>query len=174
MQPPLEIAVRDIENTTAIENRIRKKVEKLARFNDRIIHCRVVVEEVQKHKHQGKLFKVSIEVDVPRKTIVANKHVNEDLYVAIRDAFAAITRQLEEFTRIKRGKTKNHPVPFTGEIVRIFSDYGFIETPDGREFYFHESFVNQPSFNELTVGTKVQFLEKTGGDGLQAHQVTAV
>jgi ribosomal subunit interface protein len=174
MQLPLEIAIRDIENTAAIESRIRKKAEKLTRFYDRIIHCKVVVEEVQKHKHQGKLFKVTIEVDIPGKTLIANKNTNEDLYVAMRDAFAAITRQLEDFIHKKRRQTKNHAVPLTGEIVRIFSDYGFIQTPDGREFYFHETFVKQPLFAELDIGTKVQFVENAAGDGLQAHQVSAV
>lgn len=172
MQLPLEITFRDIENTPALENKIRQKAEKLTQFYDRIIHARVVVEAVQKHKHQGKLFRINIVVDIPRKTLIVNKQINEDLYVAIRDAFAAMKRQLEDYANRQRGDVKNHHHPLKGEIVRLFPDYGFIQTADGNEYYFHESHVLQPNFKELYIGIKVSFFENIGGDGLQADKVS--
>lgn len=173
MQLPLEITIRDIENTPAIQTKIRQKVKKLKQFHDRIIHCRVVIEAVQKHKHQGKLFQVNIEVDVPRKTLIVNRKRNEDLYIAIRDAFAAMIRKLEDYIERQRGDVKNHHAPLSGEIVRLFVDYGFIQTSDGNEYYFHESHVIQPTFSELFIGKKVHFFENIGGDGLQANKVTS-
>lgn len=168
---PLEITIRDIENTAAIDAKIRKKAEKLEHIYDRITFCRVVVDAPQKHQHQGKLFQVNIELDIPGKLLIVNNnsHRNEDLYVAIRDSFNAMKRQLEDHAHKIRDH-KNHNLQKTGRIVRLFEDYGFIETPDGNEYYFHES--NVPTnFADLDVGVTVRFIEITGGDGLQANHV---
>ncbi len=172
---PLEITIRDIENTEAIDAKIRKKTEKLEQLYDRITYCRVVVESPQKNKHQGKEFQVNIELDVPGKVLVVNNnsHRNEDLYVAIRDSFNAMKRQLEDHVRKLRGNKKMHHQQLMGKIVRLFPDYGFIETFDGNEYYFHETHVVQISFSELIVGSQVRFIENDAGEGLQAHQVTA-
>lgn len=169
---PLEITIRDIEHTDAIDTKIRQKAEKLGHIYDRITYCRVVVDAPQKHQHQGKLFQVNIEVDVPGKLLIVNNnsHRNEDLYVAIRDSFNAMKRQLEDYAQMLRGDKKNHSPQRTGRIVRLFPDYGFIETPDGNEYYFHETNVHT-NFNELCVGSTVRFTEFTGGDSLQANHV---
>jgi ribosomal subunit interface protein len=173
MAIPLEITMLDIEKTPLIEERIQKKVDKMSQYFDRIESCKVVVEEPQKHKHQGKLYNVRIEVIVPGKQLVANKHPNEDLYVAMRDSFLAMYRQLEGFSHKIRGDTKNHSDVMRGSIDRLFSDYGFIKTPEGIEYYFHESNVQSPSFDELKVGSLVSFLEVESGDTLQAGHISA-
>jgi ribosomal subunit interface protein len=172
---PLEITFRDIEATDAIHQRIKIKAEKLHKLFDRITYCRVVVEEIQKNKHQGKEFQVNIELDVPGKVLIVNNqsHRNEDLYVAIRDSFSAMKRQLEDYAQKIRGDKKNHSKQLTGTIVRLFPDYGFIETADGNEYYFHEANVTQISFETLEIGHSVRFFENTAGDSLQAHLVTA-
>lgn len=169
---PLEITLRDIEITEAIDAKIRKKAEKLQHIYDRITYCRVAVEATQKNQHQGKLFQVNIEVDVPGKVLVVNNnsHANEDLYVAIRDSFKAIKRQLEDHAQKIRGDKKNHHQQLSGKIVRLFPDYGFIETADGNEYYFHETNV-KTDFEELNIGINVRFVEATAGDGLQAQHV---
>jgi ribosomal subunit interface protein len=173
---PLEITIRDIENTEAIDAKIRTKAEKLQMLYDRITYCRVVVEAPQKNQHQGKLFQVNIEVDVPGKVLVVNKnsHRNEDLYVAIRDSFNAMKRQLEDYAQIQRGETKTHQHHQMGKVVRLFPDYGFIESSDGNEYYFHESSLIQIEFSDLIIGATVRFFELPGGDSLQAHQVTTI
>jgi ribosomal subunit interface protein len=108
MKIPLQVTFRDMPPSDAVETRIREKAEKLARFYDRIIHCRVVVEMPQRHKHQGKLHSVRIDLNVPGAELVANHTQSEDVYVALRDAFAAITRQLEDYVRRQRGDVKSH------------------------------------------------------------------
>lgn len=171
---PLEITIRDIENTQAIDTRIRKKAEKLEHLYDRIIFCKVNVEASQKNKHQGKEFLVSIELNVPGKMLIVNhdSHRNEDLYVAIRDSFNAMKRQLEDYVHKLRGEKKSHQQPLTGTVVRLFPDYGFIQTFDGNEYYFHETNVAQILFSELDIGSVVRFLENDSpGDGLQANHV---
>ncbi len=174
MKLPLEITIRDIENTQAIDAKIRNKAEKLQKFFNRITYCRVVVEETQKNQHQGKLFQVNIEVDVPGEVLIVNNnsHRNEDLYVAIRDSFNAMKRQLGDYVQKLRGNTKAHQPPLTGVIVRLFQDYGFIQTSEGNEYYFSESNLLGPEFSTLSIGKTVRFTENNAGDSLQAHQIT--
>lgn len=108
MKIPLQVTFRDMPTSEAVEARVREKADKLSRFYDRIINCRVVIEMPQRHKHQGKLHSVRIDLSVPGAELVANHARDEDVYVAVRDAFAAITRQLEEFARMQRGEVKSH------------------------------------------------------------------
>lgn len=170
---PIEVTIKDIPNTESVESRINKKAEKLTQFYDRIEFCKVVVNAAQKHKHQGKLYTVHIEMGVPGKTLVANHNFNQNLYIGIRQAFDAIKRQLEDYVRKQRGEVKKHPQTF-GVIARLFEDYGFIQSEDGREYYFHALNVISPKFEHLDIGMPVSFIEAIGGDGLQANHIICV
>ena len=108
MKIPLQVTFRDMPPSEAVEARIRVKADKLGRFYDRIVHCRVVVEMPQRHKHRGKLHGVRIDLSVPGAELVATHAEDEDVYVAVRDAFGAITRQLEDYVRRQRGEVKTH------------------------------------------------------------------
>jgi len=108
MQTELQITVRDMEHSAALDERIREKVRKLEQVYSRIMSCRVVLEAPHRHKHQGKQFTVRLDVAVPGKEIVVTHDHHEDMYVALRDAFNAARRQLEEHGRIQRGDVKNH------------------------------------------------------------------
>lgn len=108
MQIPLQITVRGIPHSEALESRIREKSEKLDEFFDHITSCRVVVGEPHKHQRQGKEFNVRIEIGVPGRELVATRDHDEDVYIALRDAFDAIKRQLEDYARQLRGDVKAH------------------------------------------------------------------
>ena len=108
MQVPLQITVRDFPQSEALEARIREKAAKLEEFHPNITSCRVTVEEMRKHHQQGRHFQVSLDVRVPGREIVANHSHDEDAYVAVRDAFDAVRRQLEEAARVQRGDVKGH------------------------------------------------------------------
>ncbi|HEV7463126.1 MAG TPA: HPF/RaiA family ribosome-associated protein [Methyloceanibacter sp.] len=116
MQIPLQISFRNMDPSPAVEERIRKKAAKLERFYDRIIGCSVVVEAPHRHHHKGKLYSVRVDVSVPGKEVVVDRakpvdHAHEDIYVAIRDAFNAAVRRLEDQARKMRGNVKSHPTP---------------------------------------------------------------
>jgi cold shock CspA family protein len=98
---------------------------------------------------------------------------HEDLYVAIRDAFNSAARKLQDFARKRRGKVKNHESPPLARVSKKFPEdaYGFLETPDGREIYFHKNSVLQPGFDHLEVGMEVHFVEGIGEKGPQATTV---
>jgi ribosomal subunit interface protein len=121
MQVPLQITIRDMESSDALETHIREKAQKLDEFFDRIMSCRVVVEMPHKHHHQGKQFNVRIDIGVPGNEIVVNRDHSEDVYVALRDAFNAAKRQLEDYARKVRGDVKTHESKRMNEKDNLFS-----------------------------------------------------
>ena len=169
----IQVTFRDIPYSQAVEDHIQEHTEKLNQF-DKINNCRVVITLVDKHKHQGKLYNVRINLTVPGKEIVVTHQESQDLYMAIRDAFAALTRQLEDYIRRRRGEVKAHELPMLGYVVRLFpaESFGFIQGQDSNEYYFNAVHISQPLFEQLAVGDKVQFFPETTNDGLQARRVT--
>ncbi|MBK8016080.1 MAG: ribosome-associated translation inhibitor RaiA [Betaproteobacteria bacterium] len=108
MQTPLQITFRDVPHSDAMETHIREKAAKLESLFSPIMACHVKVELPHKHKHQGKHFCVSLDVRVPGAELVVNHHRHEDAYIALRDAFDAAKRQLEDHHRRVRGGVKHH------------------------------------------------------------------
>jgi len=174
MQTPLQVTFRNIENTPGIEKRIQVKIRKLEKHIDQIISCQVVIERIKDHPHQGKLYNVRVNLNLPHKELVSNKNQQADLYIAIRDAFHDILRQASDRMNIGEGHVKSHAAMLEGVVVRIFKEkgFGFIETPDGDEFYFNSSNVTYPNFQKLVVGAKVHFIKMVSDEGLQAHRIS--
>jgi ribosomal subunit interface protein len=108
MQIPLQITIRDVEHSDALEAHIREKAKKLDEFFNHIMSCRVVVEVPHKHHHQGKQYNVRIDIGVAGGEIAVNRDHAEDVYVALRDAFDVAKRQLEDYARKLRGDVKTH------------------------------------------------------------------
>ncbi len=179
MQKPLEIRFQQMDPSPAVEARIREKVEALERVAPRLTSCRVVVEKEDRHQTKGNLYRVRLDISVPGKGIAVSRagpqdHAHEDVYVAIRDAFAAAQRQLKERSRIVAGTVKQREEPFTGRIIRLFPDegYGFIETAAG-EVYFHRNSVVDGSFDRLEIGGEVR-LEVAEDESPAGWQATTV
>lgn len=99
MQTPLQITFRGLPRSEALDTHIREKVQKLEQHFSSMIGCRVVVEQIGKHQQQGKPFNIRIDISVPGTEIIVDKQQDEDAYVALRDAFDAATRRLEDYTR---------------------------------------------------------------------------
>lgn len=95
MQTPLQITIRNLPHSDALETRIRESAAKLERLTPRITSFRVTVEESHRHQTQGRQFEVRIDLRVPGGTEIFASHQDEDVYVAVRDAFDAARRQLE-------------------------------------------------------------------------------
>lgn len=108
MHIPLQITIRNVEHSEALETHIRDKANKLDEFFEHIMSCRVVVEVPHKHHQQGKLYNVRLDIGVPGSEIVVNRDRAEDVYVALRDAFDAARRQVEDYSRKLRGDVKRH------------------------------------------------------------------
>ncbi|HEU0204214.1 MAG TPA: HPF/RaiA family ribosome-associated protein [Burkholderiaceae bacterium] len=174
MQVPLQITVRNLRRSESLDARIQEKVAKLERFHPRITSCRVWVEKLSRQHQQGNTFSVRIDVHVPEHEIVVNREQDEDLNVAVREAFDAARRKLEDMARVQRREVKAHEVPATGTIVRLFADdlCGFIRDGAGSEFYFGRENVADPPFEHLKVGDEVHFIRDMADEGLQAKRVT--
>lgn len=178
MQIPLQITFRGMEPSDAVEANIREKAEKLEKFAEHITSCRVIVEAPHKHHLKGRLFSVMIDITLPGEEIVTSRHpdkrrAHEDVYVAIRDAFQAARRQLEDYVRQRRAEVKTHEAPPHGAISGLYphEDFGLIETSDGREVYFHRNSVLNADFDKLEIGDRVHFAEEMGEKGPQASSV---
>jgi ribosomal subunit interface protein len=181
MQIPLQIQFQNLEPSAAVESKVRKHVERLERFFGKIASCRVTIEAPHKHHHQGNIYHVTVDIRALGEEIVANRspgqhHAHEDVYVAMRDAFNAVRRQLQDKVDEKRGNVKSHDIPPHGRITEIFSpdDYGTITDSDGREIFFHRNSVVSANFDDLEIGSEVRFAEEAGDKGPQASSVRLV
>jgi ribosomal subunit interface protein len=106
MTMPLQITFRKMEPSPAVRERIRERADKLTKLHDRITGCRVVVEAPHRHHHKGKLYSIAVEVKCPGVSLTSHRnpgghHEHEDIYVAVRDAFDAVERQIHDYLRRK-------------------------------------------------------------------------
>ena len=180
MQIPLKIAFEGgLAPSEALRQRIEREAQKLERFSDRITACRVAVVGRSGRHRQGDLYGVRLTLAMPgRADVVVNRnppadHAHEDAYVAVRDAFNAARRRLQDHERRFAGQVKSPARAPHGWVGRLSPEdgFGFIETADGREVYFHRNAVLNGGFDRLRVGAEVRFTEEEGDKGPQASTV---
>ena len=177
MKIPSTILFRGIEKSAAVEAKIQQRIDEFSQFSPLVLHCEVSVDAPHGHHHKGRLYEVRIRVKTPGEDLeVGRQPAEEDVYVAIRNAFDAARRQLEDYQRRYRSEVKHHEEPPVARVARLFpaEGYGFLETPEGREIYFHRNSVRESSFSDLRVGTAVAFSEEAGLRGPQAAAVKIV
>ncbi len=176
MKLPLQITVRNMEPSKAVETHIHDKLEKLEEHHSEIISCRVMVEAPPHHKNKGESFNIRIDLKVPGKEVVVKKVSDPEVYIAIRDAFSALRRRLDGVRRRRRQEVKRHEETPRGKVVKLFpaEDYGFLEAVDGREVYFHRNSVLNGGFERISTGSEVRFVEEMGEEGPQASTVTVI
>ena len=175
MQVPLEITARNVRLNGSLEEVLRERTDALERFHPRLVRCHVTLDGPGTHHRHGGLFSVRLDIRVPGKEIVVSHQSAEELPVAIRDAFDAAKRQIHDFVERQRGETKVHEEPPEGTVNRLFADrgYGFLQTPDGREVYFHRNSV-LGDFSAVKLGTRVRYAEEQGAEGPQASSITVL
>ena len=174
MKQPLQIRFLGMEPSEAVASSARKRADKLDRFCPDIMSCRVGIELTDKHQHLGRSFAVRVDVTLPDHELSVDRVHDEDAYVALREAFDDMKRQIEDAVRRTRGQTKQHATPLHGEVVRFADEgqCGFIRTPDGSEYYFGPGNVAGVPYEHLEVGTQVQFVPEVAGEGRQAKRVS--
>lgn len=180
MQVPLEVAFVDMEPSPAVEARVRERARRLERHFDGITSCRVQVAAPHRHHRKGKHFEVRLEVRVPGSELTitgkpGDVNAHEDVYVAVRDAFDAMERQLEGWKQKIRGETKAHEPPLQGRVAEIFPDegYGRIATTAGGLVYFHRNSVVGGAFEALAKGSPVELVVQYG-EGEKGPQASTV
>jgi len=178
METPLELDFQGMTATPKIRSSIEAHVAGLESRFGRVTACRVVLKGPGGRHQTGGLYEVNIrlalpdgrEVDVARTPNADERHADIDF--AINDAFRRARRRLQDNVRRMQNQVKEHEAQPIGTVVRIdpSGEFGFIETSDGRELYFHRnSVLDAPP--SLTVGTRVSFAEEMGEKGPQASTV---
>ena len=103
MEIPLQVSLHGVAASQGLYELIRDKANKLERYYPRIASCRVVLELAARHKQNGKQYSARIDLKVPGKEIAVTHEHDEDVRIALRDAFDAARRQLEDYARVQRG-----------------------------------------------------------------------
>lgn len=198
MQIPPQITQRNMNHSEALQRLIRDEVDRLERFYDRITTCRVAVEYPHRHHRRGQAAHVRIDIVVPGEELVIThepslhkdlraleverrikswetlpEYEYRDAYLAVRNAFHKARRVLEDYARRLRGEVKGSVEPPKARVVKLDENrgFGFLETSDGREIYFHRDSVLNGHFARLSIGSLVSFAEEEGEKGPQASTV---
>ena len=179
MQTPPEIEFQGMAATPQIEDAIATHVAQLEQRWGRITACRVMLKGPGQHHRTSGLYEVHIrlllpdgrEVNVERTPPADERHA--DLTFALDNAFKHARRQLQDQVRRAQGDVKHHEGLPIGTVVRIdpSGEFGFLETSDGQEVYFHRNSVLDEGFSRLHVGSRVTFAEELGEKGAQATTV---
>lgn len=88
-----------IEPSGALASAARDRVAKLELSCPAMTACDVVIELGHRHRRQGRPFAVRIDVTLSGHAGAVSRVENEDVYVALRDAFDHMGRQLEDTMR---------------------------------------------------------------------------
>lgn len=179
METALQIDFQGMEANPVMRASIMTHAAGLEERYGRITAGRVVVIAPTAHHRSGGIYEVHIRLSLPegREVNVDRTPQNDERYAdsayAINDAFKRARRQLQDHVRKLQGKVKVHEPGPSGAVARIDADggFGFIETADGREIYFHRNSVLNEGFVRLEVGTRVTFAEEMGEKGPQATTV---
>jgi cold shock CspA family protein len=193
---PVQVTFRNMETDPELEKLVRAQADRLERFYRAITSCRVSIEVLGRHTH-GDIHHVRIDLGLPQGELVVETEPGlrrgmRDLRTreitkknetgrhrraperAVYEAFREMRRRVQDYARKQRGDVKGKSVPLTlGRITRLHpgEDYGFLETREGREVYFHRESVLDGRFDTLRAGSRVRFCEGKGDKGPQATTV---
>ena len=179
MQTSTEIDFQGMAGSPEIQASIAKHVAELEQRYGRITACRVVLKAPGAHHNTGGLYEVNIRLALPNgrdvnvgRTAQADER-HSDLTFALNDAFKRARRRLQDHVRRLQGQVKHHEGQPIGTVVRLdpAGEFGFLESGDGREIYFHRNSVLDGGFSRLAVGSHVIFAEEVGEKGPQATTV---
>jgi cold shock CspA family protein len=179
METPTQIDFQGTGASPALRSMIEDHVKGLEDRFGRITACRIVVRAPGGHHRTGGLFEINVhlslpngrEVKVTRTPQADERHADAEF--AIADAFKRARRQLQDQVRRLQGKVKAHEATPIGKVTTIDAErgFGYLESADGREIYFHRNSVLNNAFARLRSGTRVLFSEEMGEKGPQASSV---
>lgn len=179
METPVQIDFQGMKASERTRDSIKAHIADLEQRFGRVTACRVVLKGAGGHHQTGGLFEVNIRVALPNgrevnvgRTAKADER-QSDLSFAINDAFHRARRRLQDHVRRLQGQVKTHngePLGTVSEINPI-EGFGILQTPEGREIYFHHNSVLNNAFSRLKVGTRVTYHEEMGDKGPQASTV---
>ena len=178
MESPLEIDFRGMDADARLRNLIAEHVSGLEDRFGGIISCRVVIKAPGGHHRTGQ-YDVNVRLGLPNgrevnvgRTAAADERFT-DIDFAINHAFKRARRQLQDRVRRLQGQVKTHVPEPIGTVTKLDpgGEFGFLESDDKREIYFHRNSVLNGAFARLEIGSRVIFAESVGEKGPQASTV---
>ncbi|MBW4706802.1 ribosome-associated translation inhibitor RaiA [Roseobacter sp. YSTF-M11] len=163
MKPQVEITFKDIEHSDAVETRIRERVAKLLAMSENIRRCHVWVRVPHRRGRKPAAYVIDLSVQMTGSSLHVDHRPGDDtahtdIYVAIRDAFNAMERQLRKWKEQHKGRPQTHETPLQGRIESLdgYAECGQIATTDGRLIYFHRNSVVNDGYDGLNEGDVVE------------------
>ncbi|MBZ0146448.1 MAG: cold shock domain-containing protein [Pseudorhodoplanes sp.] len=181
MQTPVQIDCKGLAADMRVKARthIQALIGKLELRYGRVTSCRALIKGPGAHHRGGGQYDVNIRLALPAGRLVNVGHTakadarHADLDYAINDAFKRARRQLQDQVRRLQGQLKQNAAPPTGTVTSLdpTGEFGFLQTDDGREIYFHKNSIIGRGVKSLKVGSKVLFAEGKGDKGPKATTV---
>lgn len=179
MESQVQIDFRHCDHADSYRDRIEELVADLESHFGRITNCRVSMNGPSGRHRTGGAFEVGVHLELPdgRRVDAGRSPPQDERYsdpwFAINDAFKRARRRLQDNVKRMKGQVKLHEsAPMaTVRMIKREEGYGFLETQDGREIYFHENAILNGGFGKLKPGTQVHFAEELGEKGPQASTV---
>jgi len=186
MQIPPEIAFHNIEKQDWAEAEIRDHIADLERIFDRLITCRVRVEQRANNSKGTIPPVVHVELGMPgsKDIVVApepdrlqRKYQSPDLRNAINDAFRTVKKRLIDWKEQRNEPTRDGghdgENQFLGQVADLPTgeEFGFLMTKEGGLLYFHRNSILSGNFEDLKIGTQVSYVEEMGDTGPIASKV---
>jgi cold shock CspA family protein/ribosome-associated translation inhibitor RaiA len=186
LQVPLEIAFHNIESSEWAEQEIRARVAEFERLYERLVSCRVRIDQRAKDLSGAIPPVVHIELGIPgRKDLVVShepdhllrKYQRPDLHKAINEAFRIAERRLldlkDELNDRSKGVTHDSENQSLGQVAEVTpeQDFGFLMTKEGGLLYFHRNSLLTGDFDRLARGDEVHYNEDVGDTGPIATKV---
>ena len=186
MQIQPEIAFHNCEKVDWAEDQILDHIERLEEIYDRLITCRVRVDQTNDNTNHTIPPVVRIEISVPGHKDIVVAHEPEhlqrkfqapDLHNAINEAFRIAERRLSQFKEqltdhkaVGRHEAMNE---FLGQVAELTPerDFGFLMNKDGGLLYFHRNSMLAGDFDSLRRGQEVHYVEEVGDTGPIATKV---
>jgi cold shock CspA family protein/ribosome-associated translation inhibitor RaiA len=177
----LEISFHRADPSPTLKADIERQAAELQRRFPRIYSLRVSIEGTKAPANGSDLVLAHVQVRVPGQEFASTNEpqkaqrnqLTADIRGTLRNAFAAVERQLERHKDKQRGDVKPHPAQVYGQIAELHpeQDYGYLLTNTGGLLYFHRSSLIDSPFDALQRGDKVQYVEADGDTGPTASKV---
>jgi ribosomal subunit interface protein len=107
MKLPVQIVFRDMPSSPWLQDLIERRVEKLEQFAPDLMSCHVAIETTGNHHRQGHIYQVRIDLRLTGEELFAgDHHGDEDVAIAVRDAFDAISRRVEAHVQRRRDEVR--------------------------------------------------------------------
>lgn len=101
MQIDPRITMHDLPRTEALEWHISGKVRMLGKLYPGMTGCHILLARPEQRRQKARLFSATVTVDYPQGEVEGISEHENDLYIAIRDAFAAVERELQKAASLR-------------------------------------------------------------------------